>query len=184
MLPALDIPQKYTAHEKKTKSGKPKRAHALRRRKKRLQKNLLKARNTSDQYKISKLERELALNAYEIRECYMSKINKDEMLAISNLKSNPKSFYSYAKAHSVIKTGINLLKDSDGKLVSDSESIANTLQQHFSAVYSDPQSSNIKTPDFHSPEIIHETADREFIITEEAIVKAITEMDIQLSKWI
>ena len=96
----------------------------------------------------TRLERKLALVQYEIKEAFNTKKNGAEKSIIQNIKSNPKVFYGYAKSHSAIRSDITMMRDERGQITGDYQKLANLLQNHFSSVYSDPESADKKDPDF------------------------------------
>ena len=120
--------------------------NALRRRKKRIRRRLEKAILENRPSEIQSLDRRLSRVCYEIKEAYDIQRKEDEVRAIKKIKSNPKYFYSYSKSHSIIRSEITMVQSSDGEIHTDSKSIADVLQHHFSSVYSDPCSNDIKFP--------------------------------------
>ena len=168
----LDICQRH-APRKKPFTGKPKKLHGLRRRRKRLEKRLSKAKHLNS---ITRLERDLALVHYEIREAICNYKDKEEDTVISKIKSNPKVFYSFAKSHSVIRNDISSMRDNAGIITQNPEKIANILQEQFSSVYSEPYSEYKKDPDF--PILTENSLSPEaFKISETDIVSATSELN-------
>ena len=106
----LKICQEYVP-ARRIRTGKPKRMNALRRKKKRLQKRIGKCTNTSQK---SRLERELSMVHYDIKEAYNNDRIQKEDAAVSQMKSNPKSFYSFAKRHSNMRGDLVMLRDTNG----------------------------------------------------------------------
>ena len=153
---------------RKPKTGKPRLQNALRRKKKRLEKRLA---NTTKKSVETKLERELAFVHYEIKEAYNERKNMEETAAVNRLKSNPKSFYSYAKSHSHMKSDIIMMKNSNGIMTRDPRAISDILQSQFSSVYSNPNCEDKKDPDF--PPLAEDLLLPEhFQITESDIISA------------
>ena len=58
----------------------------------------------------------------------------EENIAV-NCKNNPKSFFSYINNSKAIRSGIGPLTNNDGALVTDSQHIANLLNNYFSSVF-------------------------------------------------
>ena len=77
--------------------------------------------------KLLELERELKIS-------YLNDRSFKENIAINNIKENPKYFYSYAKHRNKSFTPIGPLII-DGKTVSDSECMAESLQQQYLSVF-------------------------------------------------
>ena len=73
--------------------------------------------------------------------------------AVERIKTNPKSFFSYAKSLSKIKSSINMLFDSNQEITTDPKRMADLLQEQFSSVFSDPNSPDVKDPVFSPPSI-------------------------------
>ena len=161
---------------KKPKVGSPKKAHALRRKKKRLKSRLEKAICNGSLNEIASLERKLSLLHYEIKQLYKNQRNEQESRAIEKIKSNPKFFYAYAKSHSSIRSEITMIQDSQGIMHTNSKSIADILQRQFSSVYSDPSSCDIQFPNFSSPNIDFGMTEESLTFSKEDIVAAISEI--------
>ena len=140
----LDICQK-SAPKKRPRTGKPKKMNALRRKKRRLESKLDNSR-TPEQRR--RLERELAMIYYQLKEGYINSKNIEEAAVVSRIKENPKYFFSYAKTHSQIRQDIVMLRDEKGKVTRVPVEISNILQNQFSSVYSNPSSPDIEEPDF------------------------------------
>ena len=68
----------------------------------------------------------------------------EENKAISNIKTNPKHFYSFARKHQIIKGGIGPLKVNN-KLITSPQEICENLSTQYSSVYSQPDPSNAIT---------------------------------------
>ena len=69
-----------------------------------------------------------------------------------------------------------MVQSSDGEIHTDSKSIADVLQRHFSSVYSDPCSNDIKSPSFPVPRITHDMNEDALNFSEEDIISAIKEI--------
>ena len=91
---------------KKGPKGKPKALNALRRKKKRLKIRLDAVRKLGSSVPlIRELEDKIALICYEIKEAINQRLDQNECIAVSKIKSNPKFFFSYAKSFSQAKSG-------------------------------------------------------------------------------
>ena len=160
---------------KKASTGKPKAFHALQRKKKRLFARLEAVSKFGNSNHAQALKRKLALVSYDLKEAIANNADYQELKAVKKIKANPKFFYSYAKSFSQTKTSISMLVKGD-KVITDKTEIANTLQEQFSSVYSDPSSPNIKSPDFIPPNITHPLLDEDFVIEDDDILQAISEI--------
>ena len=83
--------------KKRPPTGKPKLYNSLRRRKSKLKTRLSAARCASDNTRIKKLEDEIGLVCYKIKEAIVNHLEQGERRAVERIKSNPKYFFSYAK---------------------------------------------------------------------------------------
>ena len=111
--------------------------------------------------------------SYDLKEAIANNAGYQELKAAKRIKTNPKFFYSYAKTFSQTNTSISMLVKSD-KIVTNKVEIANSLQDQFTSVYSDPSSPHIKSPSFTPPNISHPLLDEDFIIEDDDILKAIS----------
>lgn len=169
----LEICEKYVP-VKRTRAGKPKAMNSLRRKRKRLEKRLRESRSSSAKIK---LERELALTHYKIKEAYLENRNRKEQAAIQNIKKNPKIFFGYAKSHSKIRRDIKFLRNKDGNLTRDTKEMCDILQDQFSSVYSDPGADDIQEPDFSaSVEIQYPLNQEDFKISNADMISAMNEL--------
>jgi hypothetical protein len=71
-----------------------------------------------------------------------------------------------------------MIKDKNGNLSNDDKVIADTLQKHFSSVYSNPDSDDIRVPRIPTPNIVYEIDDSDFNITEEDFIAVIRELNL------
>ena len=122
--------------------------------------------------RLENLEMELQCVQQEIKEAYIQQNKVKEFKAVSQIKENPKFFYSYARKFSVAKSKIGPLKDTCGNFTADAKEKADILQQQFSSVYSDPNSVLKKDPLFNCTNA--EISD--FIFTVQDIVDAIAKV--------
>ena len=67
--------------------------------------------------RVKKLEDEIGLITYEIKEAILEHLDKNEKRVVDKIKVNPKYFYSYAKYFSKVKHSISTLLNRDKKLV-------------------------------------------------------------------
>ena len=154
---------------KKARGGKPKNVNALRRKRKRIKRRLERAEREGNTQLITSLDRQVSLITYKIKEAHVLHRDNNEKRAISKIKDNPKSFYSFAKSNSSVRSRITMMRDSQGALVTEPKLIADALQDQFSSVYSDP-SASVKYPEFPVPNIQHEFTDSMLTFTEEDFI--------------
>jgi len=156
-------------------TGRPRHVNALRRKRNR-QTARVNALVDSDAHPdhIRNVRNKVALLQYDIRCAHTKKLDEKENRAVEKIKSNPKFFYSYAKSLSKIKSNINMLFDSDSVITTDPKKMADLLQYQFNSVFSDPNSPDVKDPDFPPPPITSPQQLEDFLITDECILKAIS----------
>ena len=111
-----------------------------------------------------------------MREAILAAITRRETYVISKIKSNPKYFYSYIKSFDKCKESLNMLYARNGRITTDSKQIADTLQSQFSSVYSNPDSPNIKQPEFPDRVIDFPFSGYDISVTEKDIIEAIGEL--------
>ena len=161
---------------KQPPSGKPRIYNTLRRKKSRLNIRLLAAKCANDATRIKKLEDEIGLLSFKIKEAIVHHLNESERRAVEKIKENPKYFYSYAKSFSKVKHSISTLLNGEKKLVTDSKDLADILQTQFCSVFSDPNCPDKSMPEFALPPIT--TEDRELVLSTELIEEAISEIKL------
>lgn len=166
------------APKKKPGNGRPRAINALRRKKKRLRAriNALKSLANPNPNHIRGLQQQLALIAYDIKESINAQLDYREQKAIQNIKANPKTFFSYAKSHSAVKSSIAMLLRQTEGVTTDPAEMADILQDQFTSVFSDPESPNVKSPEFPSPPISKPLSDEDFVVTTEDILSAIKDL--------
>ena len=94
--------------------------------------------------KLEKLEKKKQKIEDEIKELIQLEIQKKELHAISQMKKNPKFFYSYIKKFMKTESEIAPLQDEEGKLNIEPEKKANLLQSQYTKVFSNPKNENLK----------------------------------------
>ena len=161
---------------KKIPNGKPKALNALRRKKKRLRGRLAALKECGSTEQARQVNEELGLLNYQTREAILEGITRREQKAVQKIRDNPKYFYSYTKSFAKSKESLSMLYNKEGVITSDSKEMANVLQEQFSSVYSNPESSDIKQPDFPSPELEFPFVNYEKGLCEEDIIEAISEL--------
>ena len=98
---------------------------------------------------IEKLEKKKEKIEQEMKELIELEIQKKELHALSQMKKNPKFFYSYVKRFLKTESEIAPLQDEEGKLNTEPEKKANLLQSQYTKVFSNPNKENLKK-DFES----------------------------------
>ena len=161
---------------KRPPTGKPKIYNSLRRKKSRLNIRLLAAKCANDLARVQKLENEIGLISFEIKEAIVKHLDESEKRAVGKIKDNPKYFYSYAKSFSKVKHSITTLMNAEKKLVTDSKDLANILQTQFCSVFSDPNCPDKSMPEFALPPIT--TEDTEIVLSPELIEEAISDIKL------
>jgi hypothetical protein len=161
---------------KRAGTGKPKVLNGLRRKKNRLSArlNALKECNGNPDH-IQNVQNQLALIFYEIKEAINLSLDLREKNAVQKIKCNPKTFYSYAKSFSSIKSTISMLFNQQDDIVTDPKDMADALQDQFSSVYSDPDCPDIVPPDFSS-DISKAMTPEDFEISSDDILAAISDL--------
>ena len=154
----LDICKQHCPLKGAKKSGKSaheKSYHTLLRKKKKLNARLscIKSINPLSP-KIKTIESKINKLLNELKSLTFSKQEKDEINAIAKIKSNPKFFYSYAKKRSISKQSISQIFNAQGKLISDRQKIANSLQDQFVSSFSDPSNPDVVIPTNLDPELV------------------------------
>ena len=135
----------------------------------------LKAGNPASN-KISKLESEVNLIAYQIKDVIINQLNEKENRAVSTIKTNPKFFYSYAKRLAKCKSTVAPLKDANGELIDDPKIKAEILQSQYVSVFSDPDKADIEES-LRSIQPIEDTELKDIEFSVADIVEAISELD-------
>ena len=163
---------------KKMRTGRPQALNKLRRKKKRIQARYEAVSKHGNPEHAKNLKKQLALLCYDIKEAITNGLEQKEVRAITKIKSNPKYFFSYAKMASHVKSSISMLFNKNDEVVTDKKEMANILQDHFTSVFSDPNSPHIQPPTFSPPNITTPFADQDFELTDEDIISAICEIQL------
>ena len=162
---------------KKVPTGRPKQLHALRRKRKRLEGRIsaLEANNGNPSH-ITNVKNKLALVQYDIKDAINKDLERKECKAVEKIKSNPKYFYSYAKSLSKTKSSISMLLSKTGDVVTDTKQMTDILHEQFQSVFSDPESPNVKPPDFPVHPVEKPLSETEFLIDDNDVLGAIKEI--------
>ena len=126
---------------------------------------------------IKKLETEVNLVAYKIRDVIVNQLNENEARAVSNIKANPKFFYSYAKRLSKCKSTVAPLKDAQGALTNDPREKAELLQAQYVSVFSDPEKADLDASMRYVSPAAENTELKDIEFSVEDIRDAISELD-------
>ena len=107
----------------------------------------------------------------------MKSLLRKETKALASIKTNPRSFYRYAKKFSKSRCRVGPLKHPCGSLTSDPLAMSNLLQGQFESVFSDPNSTLKKDPQFREAS----SSISSINFDAKSISDAIDEMDISSS---
>ena len=148
----IKILQSHTPAKRRNRSGKfrkiPKERDLLIKRCRRINSkiNILKKKNKSQSTtKIASLNEEKFRIESQIKDSIENESLMNERKIISQIKTNPKVFYSYSKGKSKIKCKVGPLTDKENNLQSDPGLMSNLLQDQYVKVFSKPtDSTNIK----------------------------------------
>ena len=125
---------------------------------------------------ISKLQTEVNLVAYNIKDAITDQLNQRETRAVDTIKTNPKFYYSYAKRLAKCKSTIAPLKDADGVLVNDPKEKAEILQSQYVSVFSDPDKADVEAS-LGSINTVEDSELNEIDFDVNDIISAISELD-------
>lgn len=150
----------------------PKDRKILMRKRQKLKENMNSINKNSFVNKISKLDEEILQSHYKER------LN-EEKAAISNIKTNPKFFYGYAKKYSKTESLFGPLVQKDA-IINAPEEISNVLNRQFCSVWTDPIKENVieDANEFFTTPISNNTDQvlQDMQITEEMFITAINEL--------
>ena len=77
-----------------------------------------------------------------VKEYKKAKKQFERKLTKNIIKTIPKNFYAHARSKSKVKDNVGLLRNSNGKLVSENEEMYNLLNEHFGSVFTSEHSLN------------------------------------------
>ena len=95
--------------------------------------------------KIKAIQDQIDLLHFYIKETHVAEQSLQEKIAIGKVLNNPKYFFSYAKRFSKSPSNIGPLLE-NGDLTNDPLEMANTLQDQYKSVFSDPSSTRKSLP--------------------------------------
>ena len=99
-------------------------------------------------YHRRKLETDLKAIEEKLIDFFKEQEDKEERNAIDSIKTNPKSFFSYAKRKQKAKLGIGPLQRADGSYTDDPQEMCEILRCQYESVFSNPKvTSQIDDPD-------------------------------------
>ena len=130
------------------------------------------ARKCSIREKINCTER-------KIKDSHINQRYAEESKAVSNIKHNPKYFFSYCKKYSKTKTQIGPLKTADGTLTKQPKETCQLLREQYNSVFSLPRTNTlIEDPiSFFSEDLVHRhPCLTDIEVTVEDIERAIQEL--------
>ena len=178
-LVVLQVALNNIPHKKPPVATKPtasRHRHVLYRKRRKLNTRLkaLKAYQPTSPT-IKKIEHELCLLEYNLREHINHELNAKEKKALSKITENPRFFFSYAKKFSKLRSNIGPLRDADGDLHHQPNEMADLLQSQYEAVFSDPNAAEIDHTCKHVPQV--ETDLSEIPINEKDMAEAMKELN-------
>ena len=105
--------------------------------------------NRQKAYNISKLRPSPETKVAHIKECRnvdklirRAKLNEEDRVAAA-AKDNPKAFFAHVNSRKPVKNTIGPLKDRTGSIISSDEGMANILNEYFTSVYTEEDTSEI-----------------------------------------
>ena len=125
----LDIVPRRT---ERRKSIIPRERRILMRRRGKLRKQILYCNSRST----VKLSEEILKIEHKIQDSHISERKKQEEMAISKIKDNPRYFYQYARSKSTVKTAVGPFINAENQLIFDSKEKSDILQKQYTSVYS------------------------------------------------
>ena len=129
-------------------------------------------------YHRQKLETDLKTTEEKLKQFFKEQEDREERNAIESMKSNPKTFFSYAKRKQKTKLGIGPLQNADGTYTDDPQEMCEILRKQYESVFSEPKSTfQIDDPDkFFLEYDIQGPSFTDIDLTPEDFVAAIDEM--------
>ena len=153
----------------------PKQRRSLIRRRSHLRKRYSNARSATARTSLSE---KLVSIEKKLLESHKQKKALSETRAVSNIKTNPKYFYAYAKRLSKVKVGIGPLIDASKKLINAPRKIAEILSEQYCSVFSSPIHEDV-TPDLLFPkyDVINHHSLTDVIFSAAELAEAMHELD-------
>ena len=168
-----EICVKHVPFKKKYKPGHiiPQDRKRLMRDKVRLQKRLRKNRRPNQ---AAELERKIDQINDQLRRSIEEEGERKEIMAIEQIKTNPKYFWSYATEKCKVKTKIGPFKENE-KLITDPKEKANLLKEQYESVFSTPKYEQKCTEDFVQSKM-ESGVFKDIILTEEDFYNSMAEL--------
>ena len=126
---------KFKHPRRKSRKNIPKNRRKLLRNKKKL-KNKLKKNNLSNNKK-ENIKNAISVVDKQLLSSHQNERINEEKHAISNMKVNPKHFYTYANKHIKTKSSIGPFRINEN-LIIDSDEISEKLKEQYSSSFSNP----------------------------------------------
>ena len=166
------------------KRGKVRRHRMCRQRRtlwRRLSKIKEKIRSAENIQKLTRLIQERWELEKQLSEDYVATNNMEEDKAVFNMKSNPRSFFSFAKSRQKTKTRVGPFIDpATGKSNTSPEFASETLRQQYDSVFNPPRPEWVVTDvENHFQTVDDPAALQDIVFTEEDIEKACAELKSQ-----
>lgn len=103
-------------------------------------------------------------------------VKDKELHLVSNIKSNPKAFYSYVSSRSKPKEGVSNLTKSDGSLTNTDREKAEILNSFFSSVFTKEDTTNVPSFPLRTDATL-----TDIVISEETIRKELNKLNVSKS---
>ena len=173
---AIELCDNYIPKRTKRKSKSERRKRLLFKRRKFITTRLKSP--TLPSYHRRKLETDLKIIEEKMIKFFKEQEEKEEKSAIDSIKSNPKSFFSYAKRKQKTKPGIGPLQRSDGSYTDDPQEMCDILRSQYESVFSNPKTSfQIDDPDkFFFENNVTSPSFTDIDLSPEDFIEAIDEM--------
>lgn len=99
------------------------------------------------------IRKQIGTLCLQISDAAINKVHLEEDKVVKNIQKNPKKFFSYVKTKSKTKSLISLLIDDNNEVITGNKEMVDCFQDFFTSVFSDPHSSEKRSPDFNPPVI-------------------------------
>ena len=161
--------------EVKAPRGKPNCFNKLRRKKSKVRARIKALYSQGQTAAAEEAEAKLSTICLEIKDLVLARKDERERKAVAKLKSDPRYFFSYAKAFAKGKSSIPLVTKEDGQTVTEPKEIADVFQRQFCSVFSDPSNPDMEEPTFNSPEL--QWVDEGLVLHDQDIIRVCKELE-------
>lgn len=141
----FEISKKHIPYKRKpTRPNIPKDRKILMRKRTKIRKKL---RLTTNILAKRNLEKKIVDIENKLKTSIDQEYEKQESMAVSRIKTNPKYFYKFAENKSKIRTGVGPLRNAQGHVTRTPAESAQLLQHHYEGIFSAPSTEKvIKSP--------------------------------------